>query len=465
METTRLLVVNCGGKHVSESLVDSVANLNGAARFEVKELVAPLDAERWKSVLSKAMPRIRPDVLLVAFLWQDLKVAEKLLEVVRSDFGEVPTIAATDVSDPDGLYKLLQLGASDFLTPPFRVTDLAARLWRLRRHASGDLSTRRLKEKLGLEQFIGEGKAFVDAIKRIPVVASCDASVFITGETGTGKEICARAIHYLSPRAEKPFVPVNCGAIPIELIENELFGHEAGAFTGATQPSLGLIRQADGGTLFLDEVDSLPLTAQVKFLRLLQEKEVRALGGGKMHKADVRIVAASNAIFEEVLNTGKFRRDLYYRLNVVPINLPPLRERREDIPLLARHFQAKHARGFQKPGKSVSPSAMQKLMLYSWPGNVRELENVIERAVVLSEQPEIRGEDLLLPGITGVEDEVDSFQSAKTKTVAAFEKHYIERILSVHDGNITHAARAAHKNRRAFWQLMRKHKISPRARN
>ena len=206
--------------------------------------------------------------------------------------------------------------------------------------------------------------------------------MLVLGETGTGKEVVGRAIHYLSPRAGKPFVPVNCGAIPVELVENELFGHERGAFTGATGSRDGLIQEAEQGTLFLDEVNALPLMAQVKLLRFLQSKEYRALGSTKSMQGDVRIIAASNADLEAEVAAGTMRRDLYYRLNVVPIVLPPLRTRSTDIILLARHFLAQYAAKLNSPAVAFSPEAERKLLLYSWPGNVRELEHVIERVVV-----------------------------------------------------------------------------------
>ncbi len=316
-----------------------------------------------------------------------------------------------------------------------------------------------LKQTLGLAKFVGESPVFLEAIRNIPAMAACDASVLITGETGTGKEICARAIHYLSRRSEKPFLPINCGAIPVELVENELFGHEPGAFTGATASAFGVVREANGGTLFLDEVDSLPPAAQVKLLRLLQEKEFRPLGSNKIWRADIRVVAASNADLTEQLHAGRVRRDLYYRLNVLSLHLPPLRDRKEDIPALARHFQTKYAASFAKDPKTFTPAALQKLVLYSWPGNVRELENVVERAVALAELATIQAEDIHLPGTPGP-GEAESFQAAKARVVADFEKDYIQQLLLVNEGNITQAAKAAQKNRRAFWQLMRKHRIT-----
>lgn len=319
--------------------------------------------------------------------------------------------------------------------------------------------TQTLREKLGLRHLVGRSPAFHAALATIPIVARTDTNVLILGESGTGKEICARAVHYLSPRAGKPFVPVNCGAIPTELVENELFGHIRGAFTGAFTTQQGLIREAEGGTLFLDEVDTLPPLAQVKLLRFLQERQYRLLGSTKTLQADVRVIAASNVDLEEAVQSGKLRRDLYYRLNTVPITLPPLRERLEDIPLLARHFLAKYAAELNKPARDFSAEALHALVLYEWPGNVRELEHIVERTVVLSDREIIGETDLLLPCL-GTAASLDSFREAKAKVVARFERAYIHSLLVAYRGNITKAAQAARKNRRAFWQLMNKHGIT-----
>ncbi len=315
-----------------------------------------------------------------------------------------------------------------------------------------------LKQRLG-RQLIGESQSFLSAIDKISVIAGCDLSVLITGETGTGKELFARAIHYFSPRAGNPFVPTSCGAIPGELVENEFFGHLRGAFTGANSFQQGLIQEADGGTLFLDEVDSLPLQAQVKLLRFLQEKEYKPLGSTKFQFADVRVIAATNLALEKVVNEGKFRRDLFYRLNVIPLTLPPLRERRRDIPLLARHFLSRVASHLNKDIEGFAPEALEKLMSYDWPGNVRELEHLIERTVVFAKEKVIQSSDLSLPIRPAGKIGEGSFRTMKMRVVSEFEKRYIEDLLHLHRGSITEAAKAAQKNRRAFWELVRKYKI------
>src|SRR5262249_21587410 len=320
-------------------------------------------------------------------------------------------------------------------------------------------------ETLGLERLIGKSSVFRKEIEKIPRLARCDASVLIAGETGTGKELCASAIHYLSARAGHPFVPVNCGAIPVELMENELFGHYRGAYTGADTSRAGMISEANGGTLFLDEIDCLPAAAQVKLLRFLQKKEYRALGSTKTNQADVRVIAASNTDLRGAIMSGRLRQDLYYRLNVLSLHLPPLRVRREDIPLLARHFLTKYAHEFDRPEKDFSPGALRKLTRYDWPGNVRELENLVERAVVLSESQIIHSNDLDLPqeNVRVAITLPVSFQEAKARCVAQFESDYVQELLRLHQGNITKAAQSARKDRRAFWQLIRKHKIDARS--
>jgi two-component system, NtrC family, response regulator GlrR len=384
-----------------------------------------------------------------------LKQSQRLFQHVQGAAEPPPLIVVPEATEPDEILNLLELGVADFITPPLRALDILTRVRRVLKHSRHRRTpVHRFKEQLGSKQLIGESKAFRATVKRIPLIARCDASVLISGETGTGKELCARAIHYLSPRADQAFVPVNCGAIPAELVENELFGHERGAFTTAVRAQAGLVQEAIGGTLFLDEIDCLPLPSQVKLLRFLQEKEYRPLGAAKTLRADVRVVTAATVDLDEAVQTGRFRQDLYYRLNVIPIQLPPLRERVEDIPLLARHFLTRYAGEFNKSKLSFSPNALELLSQYDWPGNVRELEHLVERTVALSELEVIEGDDLNLPRKATAERPT-SFREAK----ARFERTYVEDLLLAHRGNITRAAQAARKNRRAFWELIRKHHI------
>jgi len=396
-----------------------------------------------------------PSVIFLALPPTYLKQARKLIQSLRGK----PIIAVFEGFHPEEMVELLQLGVSDFVVPPLKAVDILPRVWRLlEQRPSGEALVRTLKEKIGLKQLVGESPSLRTELEKIPAIAKCDVSVLISGETGTGKELFARAIHYLSPRASKPFIPTSCGAIPLELVENELFGHVQGAFTSAHASQPGLIHESQGGTLFLDEVDCLPFPAQVKLLRLLQEKEYRQLGSSKIHQADIRIVAATNMELEKAVKEGNFRRDLYYRLNIIPVTLPPLRDRNEDVVLLARHFLAKYGAEFERPILDLTPDALHKLMTYDWPGNVRELENVIERAVVFCKESQLHDHDIVLPRQEVLAAQT-SFQEAKSKAVAGFEKKFIEDLLLAYEGNITKSARAAGKNRRAFWELIRKHKI------
>jgi len=382
-----------------------------------------------------------------------------LVHSLRQGFPITSIAIVIDAEEPDYLLDLVRSGLDEFFVPPLRATDILPRVFRLLERAEPELMlVESLKQKLGLKQLVGESPVFLEQMKKIPLVSKFNTIVLILGETGTGKELCARAIHYLSPRSSKPFVPINCGAVPVDLVENELFGHVRGAFTGAATSRRGLIEEAEGGTLFLDEVDCLPLLAQVKLLRFLQEKEYRPLGSTRMRQADVRMIAAANSNLEEAVKNGRLREDLFYRLNIVPIVLPPLRERMDDIAILAQHFLKRFEVEFDKEVNGFAPEALHRLMVHTWPGNVRELEHVIERAVVLAHGSTIQTSDLVLSRLDHAEKQ-ESLRQAKAKIVESFEKNYIQGLLLAYKGNISRAAQAAQKNRRAFWQLIRRHQI------
>jgi DNA-binding NtrC family response regulator len=382
-----------------------------------------------------------------------------VLSTIRQSRPLIPVIVAVDFANSRSIFELLEGGAADFITPPYSPDEILARVRRIAGQEPGSTSVmEEVRESLFLRQLVGTSSSFRTEVNKISLAARSEASVLITGETGVGKDLVAQGIHYLSRRAHHGFVPVNCGAVPGELFENELFGHEPGAFTGASLTQTGLIEEADGGSLFLDEIDSLPLAAQVKLLRFLQEKEYRRLGSTKMRRCDVRVIAAMNTCPETAIRAGRLRPDLYYRLNVVALTLPPLRDRCDDIPQLATHFLSRYSREMQKRLTGFSAKAMVRLLRYSWPGNVRELEHVVERAVIFAQHSMVEVEDVVLPNVppTG---EQESFRTLKARTVEEFERNYITGLLASNRGNISSAARAAQKNRRAFFQLMRKHGI------
>jgi len=366
-----------------------------------------------------------------------------------------PVLAVVDSQNQSP--QLLAL-ANDFIMTPLRAAEVISRVRRWSRSPADEADLAHIKERIGLKQLIGTSPPFAAAVKNIPAVARSEATVMILGETGTGKEVFARAIHYLGKTASGPFMPVNCGAIPTELMENELFGHAAGAYTGAGSAAVGLIKQSDGGTLFLDEIDALPLAAQVKLLRFLQDKEFRPLGSQKPDKAEVRVIAATNVNMQEQVKKRLFREDLFYRLNVLTLQLPPLRERGEDIAALAWHFLAKLRGRLPNAPKTISPAALRRLQAYGWPGNVRELENVIEGSAVFCGGDSIEAPDIRLPKTANVPDD-ESFKAQKARVIANFEETYIRRVLAAHHNNVTHAARAAGKDRRSFWELLRKYDL------
>jgi two-component system response regulator GlrR len=435
------------------------AELKSAVDLDLSRLDLPAaDSGACFKILAERLGKFPPNLLALCLTPGATDGAQDVFNALRQLQCETPILVILEAAAMDQLQRLISLGAADFCIAPPRLEDVLPRIlrWATPPSRTSGIALE-LEQSMGLQQFLGKSKIFINAITGIPKLARCNASVVITGETGTGKEMCARAIHHLGPRANHPFVPVNCGAIPSELVENELFGHEAGAFTSASAAVRGLVQDAEGGTLFLDEIDSLPLQTQVKFLRFLQDQGFRPLGARKQLQADVRIIAASNADLEAAIRSHKFRSDLFYRLNVLPLNLPALRERPEDIPLLARHFVVKYTKE-GTASREMSSGAIDKLVGYVWPGNVRELENVIERAVILSDRAIITSEDICLPSMSNSAEEM-SFKALKQHAIAEFENGYIRRLLASSEGNISQAAKAAKKNRRAFWQLMRKHDI------
>jgi DNA-binding NtrC family response regulator len=378
-----------------------------------------------------------------------------------------PGVPVLTVS-PAATAEPLPEGIDDFMVEPFPPGELRLRLARLsgedrEKPATVDDETfRRIRARYHLDVVIGESAALCDAISKVPRLGASEATVLITGETGTGKELFARAVHYASGRSAGPFVPVNCGALPDTLFENELFGHEKGAYTDASSAGFGLISLAEGGSLFLDEVDSLSPGSQGKLLRVLQDREYRPLGAKRAIRASVRIIAATNSPLSARVAAREFRADLYYRLNVLALKLPTLIERRGDIPILARHFVTRYAKEARQKPPRLSPEALRRLSEYAWPGNIRELESTIQRALVLSDGMVLDADQIDLPDSwvpapagsradspLGIED-----------AVHRFERQYLTELLSDMDGNVTRAARIAGKDRRTFQRILRRHGIA-----
>lgn len=339
----------------------------------------------------------RVDLLLSDIRMPDLSGVE-VLRAAKDANPDVVVFMMTAFASTDTAVEAMRLGAVDYFTKPFNMDELRLKVRQ-------QLETRRLKEENVLlkralnsrhefSSIIGRSAAMLSVFRMIETIAQTGSTVLITGESGTGKELAARAVHYNSLRRDHPFVALNCGALPETLLESELFGHMRGAFTGADANKKGLVEAAEKGTIFLDEIGEMTLTMQVKLLRVLQDRTFRRLGGTEEVKADIRVVAATNQDLQKAVADGRFREDLFYRVNVIPIHLPPLRDRVEDIPLLADHFVAKYAAQMQKPVRSISQEAHRLLAAYGWPGNVRELENVIERAVALEPTPAILPESL-----------------------------------------------------------------------
>ena len=355
----------------------------------------------------------------------------------------VHTVVMSAYGSMDLALEAMKRGAYDYISKPFKPDEILLTLRKVEERERLFLENERLKAivaRQGIQGIVGESRAILELGDTVRKVAGYPSTVLVTGESGTGKELVARSLHELSPRAAGRFVAVNCGAIPGNLLESELFGHVRGAFTGAVRERAGLFEQADGGTLLLDEVGEMPLGLQVKLLRVLQEQRLRRVGGTKDIAVDVRVVAATARDLESEVAEQRFRDDLFYRLNVVRLRVPPLRERREDVPLLANHFIALFNDRFDKRVRSVAPPAMRVLMRAAWPGNVRQLENVIERAMLMAEGDRIRITDL-----DGVDEshtiEAEVAELSIKKRVAALERELIVAALAQTEGNRSQAAK------------------------
>jgi two-component system response regulator GlrR len=385
-----------------------------------------------------------------------------LLEKLLHLHPHLPVIILTAHGSIASAVEATKKGAYDYLTKPFDPKDLLHRIEKALevRRLRGEVEQLRtlVRERYHPDNIVATSGKMQHVLRQVAQIAVTDSTVCLYGESGTGKELIGKSIHAMSRRARGSFVAINCGAIPEGLLENELFGHVKGAYTGANQAHRGLLRQADGGTLFLDEIGELPQTLQVKFLRVLQEQEFYPLGSGQPTRADFRLIAATNQDLWEAVCRGRFREDLYYRIHVIPVVLPPLRERQEDIPLLAHHFLQRFAHAVHKGIKGFSSEAMQQLTVYHWPGNVRELSNVVERAVVLATE-ELITPDLILLGQQPARRPKSEFLQFKDAR-AAFERAYLVQVLTATRGNVSRAAELSGRHRAEFYRLLRKYSLN-----
>ena len=396
-----------------------------------------------------------------------------LLEHIRSTYPDLTVVMLTAFGNIESAVKAIKKGAYDFIPKPFEQDEIIFKIQKaLERSLLLKENKRLLKEKeTRPSHLIGKSEPMQRVFDQINLVASSDVTVLLTGESGTGKDLAARSIHALSPRKDKTFIPVNCPTIPELILESELFGYKKGAFTNATRDKDGLFQVADKGTIFLDEIGDIGPSIQTKLLRVLQEKEIKPLGDTKVKKVDVRIIASTNRNLKQKIADHEFREDFFYRLNVLPIELPPLRDRITDIPILAEHLVAKHCKKLKKEPKMISRDVMDLLMKQPWPGNVRELENILVQGILYSKENIIGRSDIPLKdtdqknyGFKGLDSNSIAalpYKEAKEKLLHEFNHDYIGARLSITNGNITQAAKQCHMDRQALQQIMKRFNIDP----
>jgi DNA-binding NtrC family response regulator len=412
------------------------------------------------------------DLVLTDLALGGAKSGLDVLAVVRAKQAETPVILITAHGSEKVAVQAMKAGATDYLPKPFDNDELRIVVERAlaeRRLAKEHrILLERTERETSFGELVGAGQAMHRVFETIRKVAATDLTVLVRGESGTGKELVAAALHDKSPRKARPFVAVNSAAMSRELVESELFGHERGAFTGADARRIGRFEQADGGTLFLDEIGDMPIETQAKVLRVLEERAFERVGGATTVKVDVRIVAATHRDLEQEVKAGRFREDLYYRLKVVELALPPLRERPEDVPLLAARLLSKSAERSGRAAPAISAEALARLARHAWPGNVRELRNVLDRAAVLAAGPIAPG-DLGLPEARGIGIAIDAsaehdqpFAEAKRREIEAFEKRFLSAALDRHEGNVSRTADAIGMVRQSLQQKLRELGIKPR---
>ena len=410
------------------------------------EIIAVTSAEEALKKLT-----IAPVSLVISDLIMNGMSGMQLLTEIHRDNPLLPVIMLSGQATIPDAVQATHLGSSAFLTKPVPREELIGHINRALRigpYRSGSVAF--------AKDLVYKSKAMGDLLELARLVADSDITVFICGATGSGKEVIARAIHDASPRGQNQFVAINCGAIPEQLLESELFGHEKGAFTGANTRHEGLFQAAHGGTLFLDEIGDMPLTLQVKLLRVLQDLQVRPVGSTKSHPVDVRVISATHRDLDAAVATGEFREDLFYRLKVVPLAMPALSDRREDIPLLATHFLRRHAERNSKPVKHFAPAAMEYLISAPWPGNIRQLNNVLDLCITLCKAETIPL-SLVQKAMQDQPGGIQTLKDAKNR----FEKNYLLGVLRMTNGHVANAARMAGRNRTEFYKLLNQHEIDP----
>ena len=425
-----------------------------------------VDVESGSERAAKKLEERRWDLLIADIRMPGVSGLE-LLEIARRQDPQLPVLMMTAYPTVDTAVESMKRGAADYIVKPFLPDDLRATARRLlaerRLRDENELLSESLERRYAFGDMVGGSmamRAVFDAIER---VADTDVDVLITGETGTGKELVARSVHQRSRRKQGHFVPVDCGAIPADLLESEFFGHERGAFTGANSRRLGLVEFAAHGTLFLDEIDHLPASLQSTLLRALQERRIRRVGGSEELDVDVRVIAATSANLEEEIRKQSFRSDLYSRINVVRIELPPLRRRSDDIPALVDHFIERYAREIGRDAVEIDREALEVLTSYAWPGNVRELQNVIKRVLVFSRRPVISADDLPDEIVAGAGSHcatTHGFFALREQHSNAFERSYLEQLMRAHAGDVVAAAAEAKLPRGTLYRLLKKHGIS-----
>ncbi len=447
MENGKLLIVDDDENFIE--LLDTTLEMAGY------EVTPAFDEET-------ALDKIRGDVFDLAIV--DLKLVRHdgitLMEKMHLLLPDLPVIIVTGNASIETVVQAVKRGAYSYITKPFDPADLLMALEN--RRLTSEI--RRLKELLdenyGCKNIVAKSERMKSILEMVNQVAKTDSNIYIHGESGTGKELIAKAIHLASERKDKNFVAINCAAIPEALLESKLFGHEKGAFTGAVRTTKGLFTQAHQGTLFLDEIGDMSLVTQAKVLRVLEDQKFYPVGSEKVMEVDVRLIVATNKDVEDLVKRRLFREDLYYRIHVIPIYLPPLRERKEDISPLVEHFIKKYAREMKKEVTGLTPLAMQKLILYDWPGNVRELENTIEYAMAMTRQDLITEDIILQKQTIAPQEGLKSLKESRD----AFEKAYLIHLMELCNGNVSQAAQLAKKHRTDFYNLLKKHDLKVRSR-